>query len=83
MRGYTRRIDTGRALQDKANQRKQDLDDSLQAQQYFADANEGESWMHEKEPLVVNTDYGRDEDSAEVSGHSSLNVYERVREQAL
>ena len=54
-------------MQEKANQRKSDLDDSLQAQQYFADANEAESWMREKEPIVCNTDYGKDEDSAEVS----------------
>ena len=54
------------SLQDKATQRKSDLEDSLQAQQYFADANEAESWMREKEPIVGNTDYGKDEDSAEV-----------------
>ncbi|CAG5135132.1 unnamed protein product, partial [Candidula unifasciata] len=53
------------ALKDKAFQRKQDLEDSLQAQQYFADANEAESWMREKEPIAANTDYGRDEDSSE------------------
>lgn len=52
-------------LKDKANQRKQDLEDSLQAHQYFADANEAESWMREKEPLAGNTDYGKDEDSSE------------------
>ena len=53
-------------VQDKAGQRTQDLEDSLQAQQYFADANEAESWMREKEPIVGNMDYGKDEDSAEV-----------------
>lgn len=52
-------------LKDKAQQRKQDLEDSLQAHQYFADANEAESWMREKEPIVSNTDYGKDEDSSE------------------
>ncbi|KAK9511533.1 hypothetical protein O3M35_000170 [Rhynocoris fuscipes] len=52
-------------LKEKALQRKQDLQDSLQAHQYFADANEAESWMKEKEPMVVNEDYGKDEDSAE------------------
>jgi spectrin alpha len=52
-------------LQDKTEQRKSDLEDSLQAQQYFADANEAESWMREKEPIVGNMDYGKDEDSAE------------------
>ncbi|GFO16769.1 spectrin alpha chain [Plakobranchus ocellatus] len=57
--------DKWQALKDKAQQRKQDLEDSLQAQQYFADANEAESWMKEKEPIAANTDYGKDEDSAE------------------
>uniref|UniRef100_A0AAR2IMX8 Spectrin alpha chain, non-erythrocytic 1 n=1 Tax=Pygocentrus nattereri TaxID=42514 RepID=A0AAR2IMX8_PYGNA len=52
-------------LKNKAAQRRQDLEDSLQAQQYFADANEAESWMREKEPIVGSTDYGKDEDSAE------------------
>ncbi|KAH8239266.1 hypothetical protein KR032_002631 [Drosophila birchii] len=52
-------------LKDKSNQRKQDLDDSLQAHQYFADANEAESWMREKEPIATGNDYGKDEDSSE------------------
>ncbi|CAB1332446.1 unnamed protein product, partial [Coregonus sp. 'balchen'] len=52
-------------LKGKAGQRRQDLEDSLQAQQYFADANEAESWMREKEPIVASPDYGKDEDSAE------------------
>ncbi|XP_048876599.1 spectrin alpha chain, non-erythrocytic 1-like isoform X2 [Brienomyrus brachyistius] len=52
-------------LKSKATQRCQDLEDSLQAQQYFADANEAESWMREKEPIVGSNDYGKDEDSAE------------------
>merc|ERR1719187_2178467 len=52
-------------LKDKANQRKQDLEDSLQAHQYFADASEAESWMKEKEPLAGNADYGKDEDASE------------------
>ncbi|XP_022101019.1 spectrin alpha chain, non-erythrocytic 1-like isoform X4 [Acanthaster planci] len=52
-------------LKDKAAKRKEDLDDSLEAQQYFADANEAESWMKEKEPIVCSEDYGKDEDTAE------------------
>lgn len=52
-------------LNKKALQRYQDLEDSLQAHQYFADANEAESWMKEKEPLSGSIDYGKDEDSAE------------------
>jgi spectrin alpha len=52
-------------LKEKAAQRKQDLEDSLQAHQYFADANEAESWMREKESLAASTDFGKDEDSSE------------------
>ena len=52
-------------LKDKAQQRKQDLDEALQAQQYFTDAAEAESWMSEKEPIVGSQDYGKDEDAAE------------------
>lgn len=58
----------------KASQRKQDLEDSLQAQQYFADANEAESWMREKEPIVGSPDYGKDEDSAEVNAGKVFSV---------
>lgn len=60
-------------LKAKASQRRQDLEDSLQAQQYFADANEAESWMREKEPIVGSTDYGKDEDSAEVHEWKGFN----------
>lgn len=61
-------------LKAKASQRRQDLEDSLQAQQYFADANEAESWMREKEPIVGSTDYGKDEDSAEVQILQQKNI---------
>lgn len=79
-------------LKDKANQRKQDLEDSLQAHQYYADANEAESWMKEKEPIVSSTDYGKDEDSSEalLKKHEALmsdliafgNTIEALKEQA-
>ncbi|XP_058795855.1 spectrin alpha chain [Phymastichus coffea] len=52
-------------LKERARQRSNDLEDSLQAQQYFADANEAEAWMKEKRPIVTNADYGKDEDSSE------------------
>lgn len=61
-------------LKSKAAQRRQDLEDSLQAQQYFADANEAESWMREKEPIVGSPDYGKDEDSAEVRSSTRRDV---------
>ncbi|GLV31595.1 alpha Spectrin [Carabus blaptoides fortunei] len=79
-------------LKEKALQRKQDLEDSLQAHQYFADANEAESWMKEKEPIVSSTDYGKDEDSSEAleKKHEALvsdleafgNTIQALREQA-
>ncbi|BHF71927.1 hypothetical protein SprV_0401498800 [Sparganum proliferum] len=53
------------SLRQKSENRRQLLEDSLQAQQYFADASEAESWMHEKEPLVDSNEFGRDEDSTE------------------
>ena len=66
-------------LKSKASQRRQDLEDSLQAQQYFADANEAESWMREKEPIVGSIDYGKDEDSAEVHGYSVLTKQQKSK----
>ncbi|ELU13181.1 hypothetical protein CAPTEDRAFT_92285, partial [Capitella teleta] len=76
--------DRWNSLKDKSNQRSQDLEDSLQAQQYFADAHEAETWMREKEPIVGNMDYGKDEDSAEalLKKHdalmSDIDAYEQV-----
>ena len=43
------------------------LNDALESHQYYADANEAESWMKEKMPLACSQDYGRDEASAKVS----------------
>ena len=59
-------------LKEKALKRKHDLDDALQAQQYFTDANEVDAWIKEKEPQVSSTDYGKDEDSVEVINYLSL-----------
>ena len=52
-------------LVEKANQRKLDLEGSLDIHQYFVDANEAESWINEKQPLVTIKDFGKDEDSTE------------------
>lgn len=61
-------------LKDKAQEKKQDLEDALQVQQYLTDATEAESWMREKEPIVDLKDYGKDEDAAEalLKKHSAL-----------
>ena len=40
------------------------LKEAQQAQQYFQDANEAESWIREKMPLVCSDDFGKDERSA-------------------
>ena len=53
-------------LQGHAQSRQQRLDEALQAQQYFSSAQEAESWIREKEPLISSGDYGKDEDSAQV-----------------
>ena len=45
--------------------RKTRLADAMLVQQYLADASEAEAWMAEKEPIVSNDDYGKDEDSAQ------------------
>lgn len=41
------------------------LREAEQAHQYFHDANEAESWIREKMPLVKSDDYGRDEQASE------------------
>ena len=45
--------------------------------QYYADANEAESWMNEKLPLVQSDDFGKDEATAKVC-HSLFTVYIHV-----
>lgn len=41
------------------------LREAEQVHQYFHDANEAESWIREKMPLVKSDDYGRDEQASE------------------
>ncbi|CAI4223262.1 unnamed protein product [Auanema sp. JU1783] len=53
------------------------LSEARQAQQYFQDANEAESWIREKMPLVKSDDLGRDEAVAE----SLLQRHARLEEE--
>ncbi|CAJ0573596.1 unnamed protein product, partial [Mesorhabditis spiculigera] len=53
------------------------LQEAERAQQYFQDANEAESWIREKLPLVKSDDYGKDEGQAE----SLLQRHNRLEEQ--
>eukprot|EP00042_Codosiga_hollandica_P029214 m.159345 g.159345 ORF g.159345 m.159345 type:complete len:2437 (+) comp53015_c0_seq1:84-7394(+) len=52
-------------LNEAAAKRQQNLDDALNAQRYFADANEAEAWMVDKDSIVASDDFGKDEDSAQ------------------
>eukprot|EP00731_Ephydatia_muelleri_P023859 Em0016g130a len=58
------------SFRERVQERKKDLENALQVHQYYADANEAESWMKEKEAVVSSGDYGKDEDSAESSESS-------------
>nr|XP_010975340.2 spectrin alpha chain, erythrocytic 1 [Camelus dromedarius] len=52
------------SLQARAARRLRDLEANIQFQQYLADLCEAEAWMREKEPIVDNTNYGADEETA-------------------
>ncbi|XP_059148013.1 spectrin beta chain, non-erythrocytic 2-like isoform X3 [Physella acuta] len=67
-------MDKWNQLQDAATARKTRLEDAIEAQQYYADADEADSWMKEKMPLVCSDDYGKDEASAQalLSRHNRL-----------
>ncbi|XP_075396529.1 spectrin alpha chain, erythrocytic 1 isoform X1 [Tenrec ecaudatus] len=54
------------SLQARAARRQNDLEANVQFQQYLTDLHEAEAWIREKEPIVKNTNYGADEESAGV-----------------
>lgn len=66
------------------------LEDTIEAQQFYADSNDAESWMKEKMTVVRSDDYGRDETGAKalLSRHQRIvkeidafnNEVERLRE---
>ena len=60
-------------LDELADRRGTLLNDALESHQYYADANEAESWMKEKMPLAGSQDFGTDEASAKVR-HMTLFV---------
>ena len=51
-------------LKNLSADRHERLQEALETQQYYADANDAESWMNEKYPLVSSDDYGSDAVSA-------------------
>lgn len=52
-------------LHELSAMRRKQLEDAAEAYQFYADANEAESWMKEKLPVVSSEDYGKDEPSAQ------------------
>ncbi|XP_069806664.1 spectrin beta chain, non-erythrocytic 5 isoform X2 [Dendropsophus ebraccatus] len=52
-------------LQEEVKRSKFRLEVAALIKQYFADANEAESWLKEHLPLLTSEDYGKDESSAE------------------
>jgi len=50
-------------LQDQVQDRSCKMDLSLKAQQFFFEAREVESWLHEKNDMLISTDYGHDRDA--------------------
>lgn len=61
-------------LRTLAEQRRNKLESAAEAYQFYADANEAESWLREKMPLVKSVDYGEDRPSAQalLSRHRDL-----------
>ncbi|VDK61916.1 unnamed protein product [Onchocerca ochengi] len=55
------------------------LREAEQAHQYFQDANEAESWIREKMPLVKSSDYGRDEQASESLLSRHLRLEEEIQ----
>jgi len=56
--------DMWQRLRDLVQQRRTRLEDAAESHQYYADANEAESWMREKMPLVCSEDFGKDQPTA-------------------
>lgn len=52
-------------LEKLATDRYKQLQDAAQAYQFYADANETDSWLNEKTSILTSSDYGSDEPSAQ------------------
>jgi len=56
--------DKWQRLRELVLKRRTRLEDAAESHQYYMDANEAESWMREKMPLVLSEDYGKDQPTA-------------------
>lgn len=45
-------------LEELVDKRSKQLQDAVETYQFYADANEADSWINEKTSLVASTDYG-------------------------
>lgn len=53
------------AIRDLSSIRRLRLLDAVESQMFYAEANESESWIREKRPILASQDYGKDEDSVQ------------------
>ncbi|XP_056200822.1 spectrin beta chain, non-erythrocytic 5 [Falco biarmicus] len=65
-------------LQDEVADRKSRLQAAALIKQYFADINEANSWLRERQPLLASKDYGKDESSAEALLHRHLRLEKEI-----
>uniref|UniRef100_A0A452IK20 Calponin-homology (CH) domain-containing protein n=1 Tax=Gopherus agassizii TaxID=38772 RepID=A0A452IK20_9SAUR len=65
-------------LQDEVTNRKICLQAAALIKQYFADIDEADSWLRERQPLLASKDYGKDESSAEALLHRHLRLENEI-----
>ncbi|NXL58532.1 SPTN5 protein, partial [Chordeiles acutipennis] len=65
-------------LQDEVTDRKSRLQAAALIKQYFADIDEANSWLRERQPLLASKDYGKDESSAEALLHRHLRLEKEI-----
>ena len=65
-------------LSEAANERHLLLEDSYSSQSYYADSNEAESWIADKQALVSVDDFGKDEASAQALLQRHARIEEEI-----
>ncbi|XP_053802113.1 spectrin beta chain, non-erythrocytic 5 [Vidua chalybeata] len=65
-------------LQDEVADRKSRLQAAALIKQYFADIDEADSWLRERQTLLASKDYGKDESSAEALLHRHLRLEKEI-----
>ncbi|XP_061199763.1 spectrin beta chain, non-erythrocytic 5 [Neopsephotus bourkii] len=65
-------------LQDEVADRKSRLQAAALIKQYFADVDEANSWLRERQPLLTSKDYGKDESSTEALLHRHLRLEKEI-----